>query len=307
MDAMSAMDVAGALREKHGRKLDDDLSELPPLPLLNRFHHMQHYYGELRATEHIVRYEDRNLDGGQATVLDQNNTAPLRIIPDFNQMDPNKATPYRSCFTEGAYFKWGHPTSTNPASAPSSEVCNRNLPSGSQNCWGVCLSTDLITTTTSQYLQTWVNDRIAHFANVLRAPKRSGNLVFVPSAGVYEAYYQQIGLPDATTVSCLADCSKGNGIPIDPSYCSGGVDGDVILFVSQMIPEPGVGGYGGFCANDVKGKPNAMYSKLFTISCLRSSMCFVSLTYYYIVQISVPSDPSTRTSYVSNGIIQKIM
>ena len=85
----------------------------------------------------------------QQAKLTQENTRPIRILPNYDLMYENKVRPNRVCFTLGAWVKRGNPES----SAPSDEslaTCHRSWRSDlsayvevaanlqNQDCWAVC-------------------------------------------------------------------------------------------------------------------------------------------------------------------------
>ncbi len=120
------------------------------------------------------------------------------------------------------------------------------------------LADDVITPEKVTFLKKYVEESILKFSKLLRAPKRKSNIIFPKSTGSYTAYYAANGYPNALDIMCMADCAKGINLYIPDSYCSEGIDADVVLFVNIMIPEPMVGGSGTYCSSESSGRTTGL-------------------------------------------------
>ena len=110
------------------------------LPLLSQLQSRN----ENRQSQHRQAYETH---GRRLTALSPSNTAPIRLHLDFQSLYEAHAPQYSACFTVGAWFRRGLPSSHTPP-ANGVETCVRGpgetlTPEG---CWGKCLATDLIDT-----------------------------------------------------------------------------------------------------------------------------------------------------------------
>jgi len=165
-------------------------------------------------------------------------------------------------------------------SNPTGRFCNRNYDPSSQHCWGVCLDRDVLQTTDEPgckkktgkntfgsnevilqgdecNMRTWMINRINQYAPeaeaLFRSRKRTQNLILSKDAGKYRATYAAYNAN--TKSACAKDAQMVYFLPIPDSFCTVGIEADVILvpIMSQYIN--GVAGWGGSAGDDQYGKP----------------------------------------------------
>ena len=204
----------------------------------------------------------------QQAKLTQENTRPIRILPNYDLMYENKVRPNRVCFTLGAWVKRGNPES----SAPSDEslaTCHRSWRSDlsayvevaanlqNQDCWAVCGPEDTQTDINRECMIRETNAILPVLSQYLRVPMlENGTLKLSYSDGSYPSYFEMTGAESGA--KCFADCAKDNDISalaqMPPEYCEEGVQADVILFLFKGLHKPGAAGYGGPCGYDQFGR-----------------------------------------------------
>jgi hypothetical protein len=108
-----------------------------------------------RRLEGYAEYETTVGGGAQLAKLTQNNTRPIRILPNFDLLYEDKVKPNRLCFSNGAWYKRGDPTIAQPTNE-TDFTCSRSWDSTTsqyvtkqgvedQNCWAVCGPEDTLT------------------------------------------------------------------------------------------------------------------------------------------------------------------
>ena len=208
---------------------------------------------------------------------------------------PSRAQPYSSCFEKGAWFKWNYPSTAAPpcestcaaclaggggdcsadcsfpgstapcggdaevdarmfdTDNPDGILCNRQFDPSSQDCWGVCLEEDVLTAEMRTYMQAKILEVVAEVEGLFRVRKRTGNMVLANSEGVYSRLYATMGVD--TAAECAKDARVMYRMPVADSYCTDGVDADVV-FMPFMSPHvPNVAGFGGDAGKDQYGRP----------------------------------------------------
>ncbi len=106
-------------------------------------------------------------------------------------------------------------------------------------------------------MQAWAFKQINLATNetesYLRARKRTGNLVLQRSEGIFKHIYDESGIPAET--ACARDAELMFRLPVDPSYCTSGFDGDVIFYPGMAQFTPNIAGWGGNAGTDETGRP----------------------------------------------------
>eukprot|EP01050_Picozoa_sp_SAG11_P000169 SAG11_NODE_3_length_39220_cov_67.005828_30_plen_428_part_00 len=177
---------------------------------------------------------------------------------------------------------WRDATAPCGADGGSNSVfCDRSIDASTQNCWGVCTPDDVLTVPMREWMVGEMRAALNESASLLRVRMREENLRFQVSYGAFRRYYSQaLGLPDVT--ACARDAQVMYRIPVRgptekrrgpegvlaaasqsascvwqvaPSYCSEGVDADVVLFPIMAQAVPGVSGWGTAVAEDQHGRP----------------------------------------------------
>ena len=123
-----------------------------------------------------------------------------------------------------------------------------------QDCWGVCLREDVITDEIRTFRRGEVERVVTEVEALFRVRKRVGNLVLARSEGVYSRLYETMEGVD-TAAECAKDARVLYRMPVADSYCTAGVDADVIFmpFMSQHVQN--VAGFGGDAGKDQNGRP----------------------------------------------------
>ena len=111
-----------------------------------------------------------------------------------------------------------------------------------------------------------------------RSRPRTSNLVLSADAGRYAAYYRSLGISDR--IECGRDTKILYRLPVNDSYCTTGVDADVIFMPHMSQKTLNVAGWGSFTAQDQFGRPIAL-----------------------VMGMSVPHTPALRATYDHRAII----
>ena len=85
------------------------------------------------------------------------------------------------------------------------------------------------------------------------AGPRGGNLLLSNDRGVYTSMYIRQGID--RTAECAKDARHMYGLPIPDSYCTTGVDADVILYPVMSQYTKNVAGWGVDAGKDQHGRP----------------------------------------------------
>jgi hypothetical protein len=208
---------------------------------------------------------------------------------------PSFAQPYTGCFAQGDWFKWNYPETASPpcrntcatciaagggscdadcsfpgstapcggsegvdprtfsSTNPDGVLCNRQYDPSAQDCWGVCLEEDVITEEKRAFMRTAVESVVTEVEGLFRVRRRAGNMVLANSKGVYSRLYETMDVD--TAAECAKDARVMYRMPVSDSYCTAGVDADVVFmpFMSQHVPN--VAGFGGDAGKDQYGRP----------------------------------------------------
>ncbi len=137
---------------------------------------------------------------------------------------------------------------------PDGVLCNRQYDPSAQDCWGVCLREDVITDEIRTFMKSEVESVVAEVEALFRVRQRAGNMVLANSKGVYSRLYESMEGVE-TDAECAKDARVLYRMPVADSYCTAGVDADVIFmpFMSQHVPN--VAGFGGDAGKDQYGRP----------------------------------------------------
>jgi hypothetical protein len=113
------IDIPSALRQLHGRKMEDDISDVFFKHVPDRFSRIQAAYyegGSVRHDDHDVAYHPGRVLADSTEVVDESTTNPFNIVVNFDNLYEATGVKYRSCYKAGEFFKWGNPASTTPGS-----------------------------------------------------------------------------------------------------------------------------------------------------------------------------------------------
>ena len=163
---------------------------------------------------------------------------------------PGSAAPCDSSWTAGSA---ADSRTYVPNTNPDGIVCNRQHDPSAQDCWGVCLEEDVITAAKRTFIMTEVTAVITEVEALFRVRQRTGNMILAKSKGVYSRLYETMGVN--TDAECAKDARVMYRMPVADSYCSVGVDADVVFmpFMTQHVPN--VAGFGGDAGKDQYGRP----------------------------------------------------
>jgi hypothetical protein len=182
--------------------------------------------------------------------------------------DEDKVQDNRLCFTVGAWVKIGNPAATAAPTDETAADCSRSwrtdkgeyVTTGSltTDCWRVCGPEDALTAENKACMIRETDAVLPVIQRFLRVPKlKDDRLKFSYSEGSYPSYFEMTG--NENGAQCFADCAKHNDVgmlkQMPDSYCTEGIDGDVVLFLFKGLKAPGVAGYGGACGHDQYGRP----------------------------------------------------
>ena len=214
------------------------------------------------ATPTPVPAPTTNYDGGALT---RENTAPIKIIANYDLLDEDKVEKYRMCFKIGEWFKIGGIDTADGPPADGKPTCSKlgdSRCTGAnciattnvhQGCWGKCGVKDTLTEATKACMKRESEAVIPFVSKFLRvAQLAGGNLKLTRSEGSYPSYYQSIGVPPGPT--CFADCKHLHDMrylkKMPDTYCDDGVPADHIVFISKPPADDGIAGWGGSCGQD---------------------------------------------------------
>ena len=199
---------------------------------------------------HPTKYSQRR----RLEALTPANTNPIRLALDFASLDEATAPPYSACFKVGAWFRRGLPDGGAEPPADGKETCDRGPNEwNSYDCWGKCIAEDLVSAEGRQMIIDVVTSAAAEISGFFAVEPVDGNLVFAESTSRYSRALILKGYD--TTPACAFDCTALNGVAVASSYCDTGVAADVVLSVTKPPTIQGVGGTGGSCAADQRGRP----------------------------------------------------
>lgn len=267
----SSEDVRGAIT--HSRLVNHLYEQAGHLPF------PEHQEYELDVARSLAQsYETNSGDIMNQVKLTKDNTRPVRIHVNYDMLFEDKVKDDRLCFKLGAWYKIGVPVDQAPTDEEQS-TCHRSWRSTTQtyttaseatkstDCWAVCGPADTMTDKNRECIISETNAVLDIAGKYLRVPKlKDGRLKLSYSDGSYPAYFQMTGAVKGT--ECFADCAKNLHVSamktMPESYCSQGVDADVILFMQKPISKPMVAGFGGKCARWV-----------FAVDVLFGSLCFL--------------------------------
>ena len=199
---------------------------------------------------HPTKYSQRR----RLEALTPANTNPIRLALDFASLDEATAPAYSACFKVGAWFRRGLPDGGAEPPADGKETCDRGPNEwNSYDCWGKCIAEDLVSAEGRQMIIDVVTSAAAEISGFFAVEPVDGNLVFAESTSRYSRALILKGYD--TTPACAFDCTALNGVAVASSYCDTGVAADVVLSVTKPPTIQGVGGTGGSCAADQRGRP----------------------------------------------------
>ena len=98
-----------------------------------------------------------------------------------------------------------------------------------------------------------INEVTADVGSLLRVRRRTGNLVLSRGAGEFRSHadvYQ-----GAPKIMCAKDAQVMYRLPINPEYCTLGVDADVVFFPTMAQAATNIAGWGGDAGKDQHGRP----------------------------------------------------
>ena len=183
----------------------------------------------LHAGRHRVKYNHRRTEA-----LTTDNTAPIRIVVDYQSLFEENAPAYSACFKEGAWFARGLPDGGLTPPADGVETCDRGADEWhSTDCWLKCAADDLITEEGRTIVMGIVDSVVAEAAQYFALQPVSDDLKFVRSGGRYQKALAAKGYSAGS--ACAADCTLLNGVAVAPTYCVAGVEADAVLPPATVV------------------------------------------------------------------------